>query len=176
MLNIFLTTVWPVLKKYGVAALAGVLGVIFLWFALNHWQNSLIDQGHQQGVAECTEERNKSNNEAIAAYKGAVDALIVKNRTNQEEFENALNAYANRSPDVVIKRVPVRVQANCPAGNTTSGNPESRSGNTTIGGQVIEAELSPRAVGRIESITNDIQKLQDQCRLVKEAQRINQGD
>lgn len=175
-LSSILAVVWPLAKKYGVAALAVVIGLGVASVSFFHWKNSIIEQGHQRGVAECNEERSQANAKATQAYQEAVDALIAKNHTNKLEFENALNAYANRSPDVVIKRVPVRVQAVCPAGDTKAGSSESRPGSVTIGGQFIEAELSPGATRDFEKIMNDIQKLQDQCLLVKEAQRINQGD
>ncbi len=175
-LSAIITTVWPIAKKYGVAALAVVIGLGIGLYSFSSWKSGLVDQGHQKGVAECNLERSEANAKAVAEYQAAVDALIVKNRENQKEFENALQIYANRRPDVVIQRVPVRVKASCPAGQAGPGSAESKPGSTEIGGQFIEAELSPRAVRRIEGITNDIQRLQDQCLLVKEAQRINQGD
>lgn len=176
MLSTILTTVWPIAKKYGIAALAVVLGLGIAYVSFNHWKNSIIEQGYQKGVAECNEERSKANAKATEAYQAAVDALIEKNRTNQEEFENALYIYANRPADVVIQRVPVRVKAVCPTGHTQAGSAESGIGGTGIGGQTIETELSERATRSIERIMNDIKHLQDQCLLVKEAQRINQGD
>ena len=176
MLKIILDIVWPIAKKYAVAASAVAAGVIALTYLFFHWQNNLIEQGHQRGVAECTEERNQANNKVTEAYQEAVEALIKKNHDNKLEFENALNAYANRPADVVIQRVPVRVKAVCPTGNTQTGSAESGSGSTGIGGQTIETELSSGATRSIEKIMNDIQRLQNQCLLVKEAQRINQGD
>lgn len=176
MLKIVLDIVWPIAKKYGLAALAVVLGLGIAYISFNHWKNSIIEQGYQKGVAECNEERAEANTKVTEAYQEAVNALIKKNHDNKLEFENALNAYANRPADVVIQRVPVRVKAVCPTGNTQTGSAESGSGSTGIGGQTIETELSERATRSIEGIMNDIQRLQDQCLLVKEAQRINQGD
>ncbi len=176
MLSTIITTVWPIAKKYGVAALAVVIGLGIGLYSFSSWKSGLVDQGHQKGVAECNLERSEANAKAINEYQAAVDALIVKNRENQKEFENALQIYANRRPDVVIQRVPVRVKASCPSQDRVPGDPESGQGNSEIGGRLIEAELSPRAVGSITEIINAIQKLQDQCLLVKEAQRINQGD
>lgn len=165
-----------VAKKYGVAALAVVLGLGVASVSFFHWKNSIIEQGHEQGVAECNEERSRANEKVTEAYQAAVDALIAKNHTNKMEFENALNAYANRPANVVIQRVPVRVKAVCPPGNTETRSAESGIGGTGISGQIVEAELSERATRSIERITNDIELLQRQCLLVKEAQRINQGD
>lgn len=176
MLSSIIATVWPIAKKYGVAALALAIGLGVASYSFFHWKNSLIDQGHEKGVAECNKERSEVNAEAIAAYQEAMDALILRNSKNQEEFENALNVYANRPADVVIKRVPVRVKASCPVGNSAAGSTENRTESSGIGGSFIEAELSPGAVRNFERIMNDIQLLQSQCLLVKEAQRINQGD
>lgn len=176
VLSTILTTVWPIVKKYGVAALAVVIGLGIGLYSFSSWKSGLVDQGYQKGVAECNLERSEANAKVVAEYQAAVNALVTKNRENQKEFENALQIYANRRPDVVIQRVPVRVKASCPSQDRVSGDPESGQKDTGIGGQFIEAELSPGAAGSITEIINAIQKLQDQCLLVKEAQRINQGD
>lgn len=174
--SLVLSVIWPIAKKYGLAAIAIVIGLGVASATFFHWKNSIIKQGYNQGVAECTEERGQANAKVIEAYQSAVEALITKNHNNQMEFENALNVYANRPVDVVIKRVPVRIKAVCPTGDAKARDSESTTGGAGISGQTIEAELSSRAVGRIERMMNDIQLLQSQCLLVKEAQRINQGD
>ena len=175
MLSGIISFAWPLVQKYAKPALILILGLIAGAVAFYHWKSSLIEQGYDKGTAECTAERDKANTEAIEAYQEAVNALMLKNNQNQKEFENALYIYANRPADVVIERVPVRVKASCPAGITVIGSTESGSGDPEIGGQFIEAELSPGAVRSIEEITNSIQQLQNECLLIKEAQQINQG-
>lgn len=175
MLSGIISVAWPLVQKYAKPAIILILGLIAGAVIFHQWKSGLIEQGHDKGVAECTKERDEANTEATEAYQKAVEALVLKNNQNQKEFENALYIYANRPADVVIERVPVRVKASCPVGTAVTGGTESRSGDPKIGGQFIEAELSPGAVRSIEEITNSIQELQSKCLLIKETQQINQG-
>ena len=176
MLSLYIKAL-PYIQKYAGSALLIVLGVVVGGGMFLHWKNGIILQGYQKGVTECAIERGAANAKAIAAYQESVDALVLKNRTNEEEFENALMEYANRPADVIVKRVPVMVKVPSSAcGDGMPGDSEGGPEGTEIGGRVIETELSPGATERFAEIMSDVYRLQRECLLVKEAQRINQGE
>lgn len=175
VLSGIISVAWPLVQRYAKPALILILGLSAGAIAFHYWKSSLVEQGYAKATAECAIERDAANTEAIEAYQESVEALITKNRKNQEEFENALNIYANRPADVVIERVPVRVKASCSSGDQMSGSTKGGQGDLRVGGQSSEAELSQRAARSLAEMINAIQKLQNECLLVKEAQRINQG-